>query len=501
MSTRPARVMRFYYPRSFLKLLFVGFTLIALPLMFALINNAISIDQLSNRSQKAVYQAVQATQSSRQLTELLTAMERSAHQMLILGDRSLLDTYVANRKQFLATAGDFATLPFDREQMVALGEIVRGEASIYAVLSDRAASVADVQKAVQGFDALAEQAQAITTRSNEIIDREVDTMRDTARQARQITLWQLLALIPVVIFLMIGFTIVIARPIQQIDAAIRRLGGGDFNAPVEVSGPEDLQYLGERLEWMRRKLVELEQQKNRFLRQMSHELKTPLTALREGAELLSEEVVGKLTPEQREIGEILRHNSLELQKMIENLLSYGASQFQEPALELDMVDIGHVIHRVIDDQKLAMRAKDLKLEVQAAEVALLADFERLRVMLDNLVSNAIKFSPPGGTIRITARQRDDQELELEVADNGPGIPIAERARIFEPFYQGRYAADALVKGTGIGLSVVKEYAQMHGGSVEVVDSAGPGACLLIRLPLRVQQKRSPRSGSAMAEAS
>ncbi|HWI12633.1 MAG TPA: hypothetical protein VNT02_00185, partial [Burkholderiales bacterium] len=117
----PARIVRFYYPRSFLKLLFVGFTLIALPLMFALINNAISIDQLSNRSQKAVYQAVQATQSSRQLTELLTAMERSAHQMLILGDRSLLDTYESNRKQFLETAGEFATLPFDREQMQALG--------------------------------------------------------------------------------------------------------------------------------------------------------------------------------------------------------------------------------------------------------------------------------------------------------------------------------------------------------------------------------------------
>jgi two-component system sensor histidine kinase GlrK len=427
-------------------------------------------------------------------------MERSAHQMLILGDRSLLDTYVANRKQFLATAGDFATLPFDREQMVALGEIVRGEAGIFAVLSDRGAPVSDVQKAVQGFDALAEQAQAITTRSNEIIDREVDTMRDTARQARHITLWQLLALIPVVIFLMIGFTIVIARPIQQIDAAIRRLGGGEFNTPVQVSGPEDLQYLGERLEWMRRKLVELEQQKNRFLRQMSHELKTPLTALREGAELMSEEVVGKLTAEQREIAEILRHNSLELQKLIEDLLSYGASQFQEPVLERSMVDIGHVIHRAIDDQRLAMRAKDLQLHVSAEDVTLLADFERLRVMLDNLLSNAIKFSPAGGTIRISARRQAEQ-LELEVADQGPGIPMAERARVFEPFYQGRYSADTLVKGTGIGLSVVKEYAQMHGGSVQVVDAGEPGACLLIRLPLKAEQPSSPRSGSAMAEAS
>ena len=479
----PVRMMRFYYPRSFLKLLFVGFTLIALPLMFALINNAISIDQLSNRSQKAVYQAVQATQSSRQLTELLTAMERSAHQMLILGDRSLLDTYEANRKQFLETAGEFATLPFDREQMQALGEIVRGEAQIYQRLSDPDAQQPQLQQALQGFDRLAEDAQAIMARSNELIDREAETMRDTARQARHITLWQLLALIPVVVFLMIGFTIVIARPIRQIDAAIRQLGGGDFDAPVEVSGPEDLQYLGERLEWMRRRLQELEQQKNRFLRHMSHELKTPLTALREGAELLSEEVVGQLTPEQREIAEILRHNSIELQKLIEDLLSYGASQFHKPSLEMRSVNIRHVINRVLDDQKLAMRAKNLKTEVAAADILLPADAEKLRVMINNLLSNAIKFSPPGGAVRIAARCVDER-LEFEVADGGPGISAEDRLRVFEPFYRGELAADTLVKGTGIGLSVVREYAQLHGGTVEVVADGQPGARLRITLPLR-----------------
>ena len=166
---------------------------------------------------------------------------------------------------------------------------------------------------VERFEALSGRAQTIVARSNAQIDREVEAMRATADQAQRITLWQLLAVIPVVIFLVVGFTILITRPIQQIDAAIRRLGGGAFNVPVVVNGPQSLEYLGERLEWLRQKLLDLEQQKNRFLRQMSHELKTPLTAVREGAELLSEEVVGKLSPQQREVAEILRHNSMELQ--------------------------------------------------------------------------------------------------------------------------------------------------------------------------------------------
>ena len=472
--------MRFY-PRSFSKLLFVGFALIALPLMFALINNAISIDKLGNQSQKAVYQAVQATQSSRKLAELIPAMERVAHQMIILGDRALLDTYRVHRKQLLASASEFSTLPFDTEQRGALREIVSGEAEIYALLSDPSARLEDLQKAVRAFVALAERAQAINQRSNELIDREVENMRATARHAQTITLWQLLALFPVVIFLVVGFTILIARPIRQIDESIRRLGQADFSVPVHVGGPEDLQQLGERLDWMRERLAELEQQKNRFLRHMSHELKTPLTALREGAELLSEEVVGKLTPEQREIAEILRHNSIELQKLIEDLLSYGASQSQKPAVAVGRVELQRVANRVIDDQKLAMRAKHLHFDVNVQDLTLNADSEKLRVMLDNLVSNAIKFSPVGGTITVSARKAGE-DVELDVIDQGPGIAPEERGLVFEPFYRGRNAADALVKGTGIGLSVVREYVQMHGGTAEVVDDAA-GAHIRVKLPL------------------
>ena len=472
--------MRFY-PRSFSKLLFVGFALIALPLMFALVNNAISIDQLGNQSQKAVYQAVQATQSSRKLAELIPAMERAGHQMIILGDRGLLDTYRVLRKQLIATASEFSRLPFDSEQRDSLREILRGETGIYDVLANEAARPEELQKAVQAFVDLAERAQTINQRSNELIDREVENMRATARQAQQITLWQLLALFPVVIFLVVGFTILIARPIRQIDGAIRRLGEADFSVPVHVGGPEDIQQLGERLDWMRKRLADLEQQKNRFLRHMSHELKTPLTALREGAELLSEEVVGKLTPEQREIAEILRHNSIELQKLIEDLLSYGASQAQKPAVEVARVELSRVADRVLDDQKLALRAKHLKLDVNVPDLALNADSEKLRVMLDNLLSNAIKFSPPGGTISLSARKSGD-EVELDVVDQGPGIAPEERSLVFEPFYRGRHAADALVKGTGIGLSVVREYAQMHGGGAEVVEEEH-GAHIRVRLPL------------------
>ncbi len=473
--------MRLYYPRSFPMMLGAGLTLIALPLIFALITNAITIDQLANRSQNAVYQAAQATQSSRRVAELITALERTARQTVILGDRTLLESYQVHRKQLEQTVAEFASLPLDDEQRRALEGIVREEKEIFAVLSDENAKEAQLAAAVTRFPALADGADIVTTHSSALINREVEAMRATADRAQRVTLWQLLALVPIVIFLMIGFTILIARPIQQIDSAIRRLGGGGFNTPVVVNGPQDLEYLGDRLEWLRQTLLDLEQQKNRFLRQMSHELKTPLTAVREGAELLSDEVVGKLSPQQREVAEILRHNSLELQKQIEGLLNYGASQFHKVTLDLKPVSVQRVISRVAGDQRLALRSRSLKLDMSTQEVMVTADFDMLKVALDNLVSNAIKFSPQGGTIRILAA-RNGTQVALDVFDEGPGIPPDERERIFDPFFQGSRSGAGAVRGTGIGLSVVKEYAVAHGGSVEVLDCE-QGAHLRMQLPL------------------
>ena len=476
--------MRFLQPNSFPKLLAVGFAMVALPLIFALVNNAVAINQFANRSQLAVQQAVQSTQSSRRLEELLSALERNTRQMAILGDRSLLDAYETNRKLFLQTAREFAELPFDAEQRIALNDIIDSEAAIYTMLRGTAADDAALKRAVAEFVRLDGRAQGIIERGDRLIDREIEVMGETATRAQQITLWQMLALVPVALLLAAGFTVLIARPIRQIDAAIRRMGDGDFSAPVGVSGPRDLQLLGRRIEWLRHRLTELEQQKNRFLRQVSHELKTPLTALREGSELLSEEALGKLTPEQQEVAGILRASSIELQRLIEDLLSYGAAEFHRSALHFSPVKVRRVVARVVDDQNLALRARALRIAPQVDDITLEADPEKLRIMLDNLLSNAVKFSPENNVINIVARS-DGVHMVLDVADAGPGIPPAERERVFDPFYRGRTVAGGPLRGSGIGLSVVRDYAQAQGGTAEVVDEpARSGARLRLTLPLR-----------------
>ena len=458
--------------------------MVALPLIIALTNNAITIDQFANRSQHAVHQAVQSTQSSRRLAELLATLERNAKQVVILGNRTPLQAYEANRASFLQAVAEFGALQLDAEQGVALTAIVSGEAQSYAVLRNPQSAVPDVVLAAGEYVKLSKHAVEIIAHGDWMIDREIEAMQQMAARAQRITFWQMLALVPVALLLAAGFTVLIARPIRQIDAALRRMGGGDFSAPVGVSGPRDLQLLGRRIEWLRHRLTELEQQKNRFLRQVSHELKTPLTALREGSELLSEEVLGKLTSEQQEVAGILRANSIELQRLIEDLLSYGAAEFHRREMRYANVEMHRVVARVLDDQNLALRARALRIAPHIDDVVLEADFEKMRIMLDNLVSNAAKFAPEGSVVIIESRVVADQ-LVVEVADEGPGIPPVERERVFDPFYRGRNASGGRLPGSGIGLSIVRDYAQAHGGTVEVVDEPNrAGARLRVTMPLR-----------------
>lgn len=474
--------MRFYYPKSFLKLIFIGFSLVVLPLFAALINNAITVDRLADKSQKAVYQAVRATHNSRTLIELIVTMERNARQFVILGDQSLFDAYLAARDKFRNTTADFASLPFDLAQMSELEQIRQRERAIYTMLTESRREPDKLKKAVEAFLPLSNLAQSLEARSRDVIESEVDAMQKIAVKARYIIFWQLLAMIPVAVFLVIGFSILISRPIVQIDAAIRRLGDGEFAQQIVVNGPQDLEYLGKRLDWMRLRLIELEEQKSKFLRNVSHELKTPLTAVREGTELLAEGVVGKLGVEQSEIVEILRHNAIALQRVIEDMLNYQAVQFQKSDLQWQAVRIKPLIEGVAAEQMLTMRAKGIKLDIVCPDMTLDGDPEKIKIVVSNLLSNAVKFSPQRETIRIRTRRRDN-EIVLEVIDSGPGIAPDDKDKIFDAFYQGAVAQGGYVKGTGLGLSIVREYVMAHYGTIKLIDPITRGAHFRVTFPV------------------
>ncbi|RFA31353.1 histidine kinase [Alkalilimnicola ehrlichii] len=476
-----------YYPKSTLRLILYGFAVVALPLLLALGLAGIYMDRLLDQSQNAVYKAVQATQDSRILTQQVITMERRGRQYLLLQDQALLDAYHSTRRELQSTVTKLHELTRDSPHRRLVDTFIAAEQQLaHQILTTDTDADSLGEEIAAGFDQLNELAQAILADSNQLIDQEVQIMQETGGEAQRLLVALAFTLIPLTLVSVGVFTTLISRPIRQVHQAIRHLGAGNFEQRIQVSGPLDLQHVGKRLDWLRQRLRDLENQKTRFLQHMSHELKTPLTAIRESVDLISDRIVGPLNDQQAEIAQILRSNARQLQGLIEDLLNFGTAQSHSPALNLDHVNLREVIEEVGQNHKPALLAKHVRLECEVGDIHVVGDREKLATVVDNLLSNAIKYSPPGGKIQLELSRRNDT-VELAVTDEGPGIEGDDKERIFDAFYQGRLPPEGYVKGSGLGLSIAREYINAHDGSIRTVEHDGQGARLVVQLPSTVEQ--------------
>ncbi|MGH8281340.1 MAG: HAMP domain-containing sensor histidine kinase [Gammaproteobacteria bacterium] len=472
--------MKLLQSSSIRKRILFAFTLVMLPLVFGLAMAILSIQKLGTQGQRAVLTAANTVQYSRMLLEELPDMERNALQYRVLHDPSLYKLYMERHRQFQQTAADFAHLNLNDAMREKLNELSTREQVVFNNFSQANPNSADSGIALSQFEDLNNLARSILAQGTQSIDTEINNMQ-TAAGLRQRQLAWLAAILILSAFLLAALLIVLlTSPIRAIDQAIRKLGAGELSRPIAVKGPQDLKELGARLDWLRTRLLELEEHRVRFLRHISHELKTPLTNIREGTQLMTDQVVGPLNTEQLEIAQILRKNGLQLQKRIEDLLNFSTAQGPKSFQEDQLIKFDAVVSRVVEEQKMAIKAKHIKIAAHLHEATVLADAEKLRIVVDNLLSNAIKYSPAGGTIHLQLKLKEGQAI-LNVEDEGPGIRPDEREKIFEAFYQGQDSNSGYVKGTGLGLSIAREYMRIHHGVIEIIEQQ-KGAHFRVALP-------------------
>jgi two-component system, NtrC family, sensor histidine kinase GlrK len=467
-----------------------GLALMAVPLLAAVLTAVLQIRDLSETGQKIVIQGVSGARASQALFGQIASLERTARLHQVLKDPKLLEVYRTQDERLSKTREQLHTLATG-EARATLEELGKLQESIGAsVMSNPSAGVTTADPFPR-FAQLYELVERVAQQSNAQVDAEVAALQDRTLKARQQLLWLAALLLPLAIVAVFVLTVGVGRPLRQLDRAISELGQGTFTNPIEVLGPHDLERLGGQLEWLRQRLLDLAHERNRFLRHMSHELKTPLANIREGTELLMDGAVGELDSNQREVAAILRENGIKLQRMIENLLSFSAWQTSSVGLEATEFRLRPLVKQVLENQQLTLLSQRVRLDVRVEDLTLIADRGKIRLILENLVSNAVKYSPKGGTIHLQASAAGPQ-LVLDVADSGPGIPLEDRGHVFEAFYTGRAARTTAVKGTGIGLSVVLEFVAAHGGTVQIVDGQFPGAHFRITMPLRVGSGDRPR---------
>jgi two-component system sensor histidine kinase GlrK len=463
---------------SFPQLLLVAFLLIGSLLGATALRALFTLEGLMAQSRDGATQAIELSTAAQLLSERSVAMERAARQSLVLRDAQLRQRFVeasGQARDILVRLQDNEVSPdlvrSWRQQLDDIAALLDGPPE---TALDREPSVARAFRELDGHSAaVAQQVQAIIAGRNAALQARFE------RNRQQLAM-QVGGSIALAVAMAIGFGIWLARPLQRLEKAIVGLGENRLDEPIEVPGPPDIRSVGQQLEWLRLRLTELDADKARFLRHISHELKTPLASLHEGVAVLGDGVAGSLNPDQAEVVRILQGNTQALQQQIEALLRFNAAAFEARQLRREPTDMRALVESQVEAQRLRWQTHQLDVQVEGPAVVLPVDRDKMASAVGNLLSNAIRFSPFGGQLRVTLSTQPGR-VQIDVQDQGPGVAPHDRGRIFEPFYRGeRQPADA-VKGTGIGLSIVHEYILAHGGRIELLPD-GPGAHFRIELP-------------------
>lgn len=294
-----------------------------------------------------------------------------------------------------------------------------------------------------------------------------------------------------------------ARPLSHLLTGIRRVGEGDLEYRLGESGQSEIgraasafDTMAENLEKTilelaeKRKAEEVVELKSRFLSMVSHDLKTPLSSIRGAVENILDEIPGPVNERQRSYLEMIMKDSASLQGMITDLLDLSRIEGGHMTLDIEPLDVRHEAEDLLRSIRPMLHRKGIegRLVVGAERTIVKGDRNRIWRILSNIVSNAIRYSPEGGTIEIRIddvpadRPAGSAMLMISVIDEGPGIPEMDADKLFEPFYYRSYG-EAGEHGAGLGLAIVKQFVELHGGTVSIANSPSGGAVCSFTLPL------------------
>jgi signal transduction histidine kinase len=240
------------------------------------------------------------------------------------------------------------------------------------------------------------------------------------------------------------------------------------------------------------RLLELDRLKDEFVATASHELRTPLTSISGYLEMSLDPAEGPLVASRETNLRIVQRNVDRLSILVDRLLFLARADSHPLELDRQPVDLGEILSEAAETARPAAEAKNIALLVETEEQPprALADRAQVLRVVDNLVTNAVKFTPDGGTVRLAARRAGTAGV-LEVTDTGVGIPAGEQAGLFNRFFRGAGAIEKAIPGSGLGLAISQVIAEAHGSTIEVESTPGSGSIFRLALPLAPPTKRAP----------
>lgn len=277
----------------------------------------------------------------------------------------------------------------------------------------------------------------------------------------------------------------VSAPISRLREKTKAVAGGNFGEPLNIPSPPEIRELADAFNAMCDRLRELDQMKIDYIGHLSHELRTPLTAIKEASSMLQEGLFAALPERERELQGLIREECERLIRSVNRLLDFSMMESGMMPLTLQDAGLLPIVEKNLQRFSPLAQRKNIALQVRIPPELprLRMDTEKIEVVLENLLSNALKFTPDGGLITITARHRTDADrIEVAVSDTGRGIPESGLKEVFEKFRRVDDGKGA-VRGTGLGLAIVKHIINAHGGHVWAESEFGRGSTFTFSLPV------------------
>jgi len=458
-------------PVSFRTLLVWTFLLVAILPSMALVQMWWHLDQLSLEAESRLSDVDRWQGALRVLSEREEHFERSARQWMVLKDPSFRQLALGFAADMSAPVKQLAQVqdPLLRQQLA-------DESRLLLQVNDWLSTAVPTGTDVTGnlFDRLTTNHSLMERRLKVLGQEQQRNWAESLHQQRiQADRMALLSVVfALVLAMLLGY--MLFAPLGRLRLKIGRLAQGIRGQQWLVSGPTDVRDLAQALQRLDARLEQLEAEKANFFRQVSHELKTPLAAINEAAALLADEVTGSLNDAQHEIVAIQLSNTATLRSRVETLLRHDVARWLSQQVEFRQFSLQALLEQRLHDWQALMARRSLQIDAKFIVDEVLGDEPKVVTILDNLLINAIRFSPSGGTITLSSR-RESGCVSMRVTDQGPGVAPSEIAHIFDPFFSGKAPAGES-PGSGIGLTMARTFAQLMGGDVRLLPKEGPGAC-------------------------
>jgi two-component system sensor histidine kinase GlrK len=426
------------------------------------------------------------------LTDSILSQLRYAKKYLITKDIVRYNQFLSGKEnfnKFLAEAASIADTSEKKDSLIKIKTYYRRyesliEKEIELVRSNKPYPKRWYEQELeQATDIILEELKRLETYSRQDIQSRMEMLGEAGASARKLAITMSAIAILLVIGTSFFLTRSITKPLSMLTDKTREISEGTFECHLKITSSPEMVKLAGAFNSMCGQLKMVDKMKSDFFSSMSHELRTPLTSIKEGISLLQDGVGGTITDKQKRLLAILSEESKRLIHLVNSLLDLSKMEAGMLTYTFEQGNLAPLIERATTEMIPIIEARKITLKTKIDEKlpVITMDRERILQVLRNLIGNALKFTPEGGQVRVSARHIN-REVEISVADTGPGIPKENLTTVFEKFHQAHLKNSNTIEGTGLGLAIVKNVITAHGGRVWAESEPGQGSSFTFVLP-------------------